>query len=153
MVGFLICYEDMNMALTVKQEKFCQAYVETGNASEAYRVAYATGKMKTESVNRKAKELLDNGKITARVNALKSDHRERHNLTVDDLLKELEEARRAALTAETPQSAAAVGATMGKAKLLGLDKVVVDHQSSDGSMATKPTVIRLVGVSPDGADS
>lgn len=29
----------------------------------------------------------------------------------------------------------------------------VDHISSDGSMATKPTTIRLVGVSPDGSNS
>ncbi|WP_284256391.1 DNA-packaging protein [Proteus mirabilis] len=33
------------------------------------------------------------------------------------------------------------------------EKQEVDHQSSDGSMSQKPTVIRLVGVSPDGADS
>lgn len=142
------------MALTVKQEKFCQAYVETGNASEAYRSAYSADKMKAESVNRKAKELLDNGKITARVSELKGDHRKRHNLTVDDLLLELEEARKAALSAETPQSAAAVGATMGKAKLLGLDKVIVDHQSSDGSMSQTPTKIILVGGgNSDGSDN
>lgn len=133
------------MALTVKQEKFCQAYVETGNASEAYRSAYSADKMKHETVNRNAKALLDNNKIATRVGELKGEHRKRHNLTVDDLLLELEEARKAALSAETPQSAAAVGATMGKAKLLGLDKVVVDHQSSDGSMSQTPTKIILVG--------
>ena len=27
--------------LTPKQEKFCQVFIETGNASEAYRQAYA----------------------------------------------------------------------------------------------------------------
>lgn len=114
------------MALTVKQEKFCQAYVETGNASEAYRSAYSADKMKMESVNRKAKELLDNGKITARVAELQQDHRTKHNITVSDLLRELEEARKAALTAETPQASAAVAATMGKARITGLDKVVID---------------------------
>ncbi|EFU44878.1 hypothetical protein HMPREF9539_04632 [Escherichia coli MS 110-3] len=30
-------------------------------------MAYAAGNMKTDSINRKAKELLDNGKIAARV--------------------------------------------------------------------------------------
>lgn len=130
------------MTLTVKQEKFCQSYIETGNASEAYRQAYNTSKMKPETVNRTAKELLDHPKITARINKLQNKHTERHKLTVDDLLKELEEARQSALTAETPQSSAAVGATMGKAKLLGLDKQVIDHQSSDGSMT--PTKIELV---------
>ncbi len=47
------------MALTTKQEKFCQSYVELGNASEAYRRSYDASRMKTESINRKAKELMD----------------------------------------------------------------------------------------------
>lgn len=134
--------------LTIKQEAFCQAYIETGNASEAYRTAYAADKMKPESVNRKAKELLDNGKIAARVAELQGDIKQRHNVTVDSLLAELEEARQKALSAETPQSSAAVAATMGKAKLVGLDKQIVDHTSSDGTMTTKPTVIQLLPVEP-----
>lgn len=113
-------------SLTQKQETFCQAYIETGNASEAYRTAYAADKMKPESVNRKAKELLDNGKIAARIAELQGEIKQRHNVTVDSLIKELEEARQSALTAETPQSSAAVAATMGKAKLTGLDKVIVE---------------------------
>ncbi|MEP8989258.1 terminase small subunit [Enterobacter hormaechei] len=132
--------------LTPKQEAFCQAYIETGNASEAYRTAYAADKMKPESVNRKAKELLDNGKIAARVAELQGEIKQRHNVTVDSLLAELEEARQKALSAETPQSSAAVAATMGKAKLVGLDKQIVDHTSSDGSMAIKPTIIQLLPV-------
>lgn len=130
------------MALTVKQEKFCQAYIETGNASEAYRLTYDASKMKPETIHKRSSELMANGEVSGRINDLQSKHEERHKLTVDDLLRELEEARVAALTAETVQSSAAVGATMGKAKLLGLDKQIIDHQSSDGSM--KPTRIELV---------
>jgi len=59
--------------VTPKQEAFCLAYVETGNASEAYRRAYDAARMKPGTVNRKAKELLDNGKITARVDELRSE--------------------------------------------------------------------------------
>ncbi|MEM8160246.1 terminase small subunit, partial [Morganella morganii] len=66
------------------------------------------------------------GEITVRVAELQQEHRTRHNITVSDLLRELEEARKAALTAETPQSSAAVAATMGKARITGLDKVVID---------------------------
>lgn len=135
-------------SLTIKQEAFCQAYIETGNASEAYRTAYAADKMKPESINRKAKELLDNGKIAARVADLQGEIKHRHNVTVDSLLAELEEARQAALSAETPQSSAAVSATMGKAKLVGLDKQIVDHTSSDGTMTPKPTIIQLLPVEP-----
>lgn len=58
------------MALTPKQEAFCLAYLRTGNASEAYRLSYEAQNMKPESVNRKAKELLDNVKIAARLQDL-----------------------------------------------------------------------------------
>ena len=129
------------MKLTQKQENFALHYVECGNASEAYRRSYNASKMKTESVNRKAHDVLENVNVSARVAELKEQHRERHNVTVDDLLNELEEARTVALTCETPQSSAAVSATMGKAKILGLDKQVIDHVSSDGTMTPKGTVI------------
>jgi len=36
------------------------------------------------------------------------------------------------LTAETPQSSAAVAATMGKAKLTGLDKQIIEHSGPNG---------------------
>lgn len=108
-------------------------YMETGNASEAYRQAYNVSNMKPESVNRKAKDVLDNVKITARLSELRAPAIAKAQLTVEDLLRELEEARRLALDTEAP--APAVSATMGKAKLLGLDKQVIDHQSSDGSMS------------------
>lgn len=112
--------------LTIKQEAFCQAYIETGNASEAYRTAYAADKMKPEAVHVNASKLLDNAKVALRLSELQSEIKQRHNVTVDSLIAELEEARLSALRAETPQSSAAVAATMGKAKLTGLDKVVVE---------------------------
>lgn len=106
--------------LTVKQENFCLKYIETGNASEAYRQSYDAEKMKPETVNRKAAELMADGKITARIDALQAEHYERHKLTVDDLLAELEEARQ--IAKEKENAAAMTSATMGKAKLLGFDK-------------------------------
>lgn len=120
-------------SLRPKQEAFCQAYIETGNASEAYRSAYATDKMKPEVIHVKASELLSSGKVAVRVAELQGEIKQRHNVTVDSLIKELEEARQAALTAETPQSSAAVAATMGKAKLAGLDKQVVELTGKNGS--------------------
>lgn len=58
------------MKLTGKQEKFCLEYIKCGNASEAYRKAYSTKNMKPETVNRNAKALMDNNKISARIEAL-----------------------------------------------------------------------------------
>ncbi|EKK3977712.1 terminase small subunit [Cronobacter sakazakii] len=129
--------------LTIKQEAFCQAYIETGNASEAYRTAYAADKMKPEAVHVQASNLKDNPKIALRLKELQGEIRQRHNVTVDSLLAELEEARQKALSAETPQSSAAVAATMGKAKLTGLDKQVVELTGQGGGP------VRVVTMSPD----
>lgn len=57
--------------LTAKQEKFCQGVVKGLSYSDAYREAYDAEKMKLETVNRKAKELADNGKIAARLSELR----------------------------------------------------------------------------------
>src|SRR6185295_5568960 len=59
------------MELTQKQPLFVLAYIELGNASQAYRRAYKATKMKASTVNRKAAELLENGKITARIAELR----------------------------------------------------------------------------------
>lgn len=129
--------------LTIKQEAFCQAYIETGNASEAYRTAYAADKMKPEAIHVNASKLLDNAKVALRVSELQGEIKQRHNVTVDSLIAELEEARQAALGAETPQSSAAVAATLGKAKLTGLDKQIVELTGQGGGP------VRVVTMSPD----
>lgn len=120
------------MALTPKQEKFCMVYIETGNASEAYRQAYDCKNMKPESVNRKAKDLVDKVNIAARIEELREGLAKRHEVTVDKLIGKLESAYKLAM--ETIKPGQAVAAVMGQAKLLGLDKQIIDHTSSDGSM-------------------
>jgi phage terminase small subunit len=79
----------MNTKLTVKQENFCNYYIETGNASEAYRRAYSCDNMKYETVNRTAIELLNNPKIAARVKQLQSALQKRSDITKDEAIKEL----------------------------------------------------------------
>lgn len=116
--------------MTPKQEKFCLLYVELGNASEAYRRSYDATRMKDATVNRKAKELLDNGKIAARLDELKAAHAERHEMTVDRIRDMLLEDREFARKCETP--AAAVSASMGLAKLYGHLREKVEHTGKDG---------------------
>jgi phage terminase small subunit len=77
------------MALTIKQENFCNYYIESGNASDAYRRAYDCEKMTSESINRKSVELLNNGKITARVAELKSILQAKSDITKERILTEL----------------------------------------------------------------
>ena len=105
--------------MTPKQESFCLAYIETGNASEAYRRSYdVSPSTKPETVWRKAKELLDNGKVAARIAELQAAHRQRHDVEVDELTRELEADRQLARTNENPS--AAITATMSIARLHGL---------------------------------
>ena len=105
--------------MTPKQELFAQAYLETSNASEAYKRAYNT-QANANTVNRKASQLLKHPEVIKLLADLQAIQRQRHKLTIDDLLQELEQSRLLAL--ENIQCSAAVTATMSKAKLLGLDK-------------------------------
>lgn len=132
--------------LTPKQENFCLAYLETGNASEAYRRAYNAQNMKPESINVNASKLLSGAKIAQRLDELRAPAIAKAQLTVEDLLRELEEARRMALETEAP--APAVSATMGKAKLLGLDKQVIEHHGANGT-ALFPQAIIICGPDED----
>ena len=112
--------------LSPKQEGFCLSYIETGNASEAYRRNYKTENMKPATINRKAKALIDNGKIKARLAELQKIHQERHNITIDSLTDRLTAAEQQGLANNNPS--AAVSAIMGIAKLHGL---ITDKQKVD----------------------
>ena len=136
--------------LTVKQEAFCHAYIENGgNASAAYRAAYDAGEMSDAAIGVEACRLLDNPKVALKVKSLREAISEAHKLTVADLLKELEEARIAALTAETVQSSAATAATMGKAKLLGLDKQQLEVSGPNGGPIQSVSEIVVTFTSAD----
>lgn len=111
--------------LTPKQESFCLAFIETGNASEAYRRSYDAANMKPESVAVNASKLLASAKVALRVEELRAAIVERHQFTVDDMVRQLDEDRRFARALETP--AAAISASMGKAKVLGFLTDKVEH--------------------------
>jgi phage terminase small subunit len=63
--------------LTAKQEAFCLAFVETGNASEAYRSVYDAENCKPETIWVKASELLNSGKVSVRIKELRDAIAER----------------------------------------------------------------------------
>jgi len=78
--------------LKPKQEAFALAFVETGNASEAYRRCYDVSvETKPNTIHVKACELLANEKVAAYVGELQAEHRQRHALTVDRIVAELSE--------------------------------------------------------------
>lgn len=114
--------------LTPKQEKFCVVYLETGNASEAYRQAYDAGSMKPETVNRKAKDLIDNGKITARLQELRSPVVARAQITLESHLAELETLRELAKADQRWAPAIQAEVNRGKAAGLYVEKVAVESK-------------------------
>lgn len=67
------------------------------------------------------------------------------DLTLDDLLNQLEQARQIAIEERKPT--AMIQATVTTAKLLGFDKPVVKEVQAD----RKPVVFEITGVSPDEA--
>jgi len=75
--------------LTPKQELFCNVYLETGNASEAYRRAYNCSMMKPETINVKAIELLQNGKIAVRLAEMQKELKKASDITKERVLTEL----------------------------------------------------------------
>ena len=72
------------MALTIKQEKFCMVYIETGNASEAYRRSYNAENMKAESINVNACKMLTDAKIAQRLDELKRKHAKKYPIGFAD---------------------------------------------------------------------
>ena len=113
-----------------RHERFAQELAKGRTADDAHQAA-------GYSENRgNACRLKANESIKGRVAEIQERGAVRAEVTVESLVAELEEARKAALAAATPQSGAAVTASMGKAKLLGLvtdkteAKVALSHEDA-----------------------
>lgn len=117
------------MALTQKQEAFCIAYVETGNASEAYRVAgYAIENAKT--VNEAASRLLKNSKVIARLTEIRAPALEKAQITLECHLNDLKVLRDKADVAL--KFGPAVAAEIARGKASGLYVEEVKHTGTVG---------------------
>lgn len=64
----------------MKQEAFCRHYVDTGNATEAYRMSYDTSNMKPETIWSNASRLLVSSKVAARINEIQQEYAMRSNV-------------------------------------------------------------------------
>lgn len=127
--------------LTPKQERFAQVYIETGNASEAYRQAYDAENMAAKTIWEAASRTLADSKVAARVMELQEKHAKQHEVTVESLAKEYEEARSLGLMEKQPS--AMVSATTGKAKLYGLVVDKTDNKTTHGLSAEVAEMMRL----------
>ncbi|RME95156.1 MAG: terminase [Alphaproteobacteria bacterium] len=116
-------------SLTHKQERFAEAYVETGSLTEAYKRAYDTSGMAAQTVRVAASKEAAKPHVRSYIEGLREIARERSRVTVEMLTAELDEARKLAMVEAQP--AAAISATMGKAKL---HRLLEDTARLDGHL-------------------
>lgn len=77
--------------LTVKQEKFVQNIIAGMSQADAYRSAYSCKKMSDNAIHREASILMDNPKITQRVQELRERMEDEAIMTAKERLKWLTE--------------------------------------------------------------
>lgn len=118
----------MAQKLTQKQEDFCLAYIETGNATEAYRRAYKPKTSNQNTLCRTAKGLLDNPKIAARIEELRAPVIKKAQITLDSHLSTLEELRDLAKVSGQYSAATKAEELRGKASGLYTEKI---HHSGE----------------------
>jgi phage terminase small subunit len=112
--------------LTPKQEAFVYHYCSNGgNGTQAAISAGYSEKTAQEIASQNLSKVM----IKEELDKFRSNRAKEAEITVQDLIKELEESR--ALADRIEQPSAMTGATMGKAKLLGLDQLVLIHKVDD----------------------
>jgi len=111
--------------LTPKQEAFARAYVETSNASEAYRRCYAVKTMSANAIGVEAHRVLTSPKVALKIRELQERNTRRHEYTVDRLAEMAQRAYELAMKDDVQSPSAAVAAVMAIGKLHGL---VVDKK-------------------------
>ncbi len=82
----VLIYVMSTRALTIKQETFSQLYIESGNASYAYRMAYSTENMAPSSIWTEASLLLKNPKVSQRIRDLQTINRHRFAMSQSELM-------------------------------------------------------------------
>ena len=77
------------MSLTKKKEKFIQALVAGKSQRQAYKEAYNAAKMKDETIDTRACELLKNSKVKARYDELLEEHKNKALYTREEAVNDL----------------------------------------------------------------
>lgn len=84
------------MKLTAQQEKFCLAFVQSGNAAEAYRQAYSVTNTGTAKAN--GSRLLKNPAVQSRIAELQAKVEDEKICTAKEIKERLSAIARRALT-------------------------------------------------------
>lgn len=105
------------MTISSKRLEFAHLVASGEKKGRAYRIAYKS-KAKDATCAKEATEVLKDPDVQRIIAEDREKLAERHNITQDSIVAELEEARQIAKTQAVPS--AMVSATMGKARVCGL---------------------------------
>lgn len=132
------------MGLNSKQAKFARL-VASGEMTdqEAYLQVWKRGRMQDATFRAMVSNKKNHPGISAEIELLKAQFAEKAAITMESLIEELEEARGIAKIDINP--AAMVSATMGKAKLTGLDKTIVEIKGAE-NLTPWDTIVAGVAV-------
>lgn len=134
--------------LTVKQRKFAENVVSGMNLADSYRNSYDASDMKPASVQRRAAELMVDGKIRACIEALQREMRERVQIaTVSDRDKVATKLRSWLDGEAATQSQLRAAELLGKACGMFRD-VVEDHRERPATLVAAELEARLTALLP-----
>lgn len=109
--------------MTPKQEAFVLAYLESGNASEAYRRAYNAVNMKDSSVRVQAAKMLASPNIALRIEQIRKPAVDAAQMTLEQHIADLKRIRDAAFGDGKYSAAATAEVARGKVAGFYVEKV------------------------------
>jgi phage terminase small subunit len=140
-------HQDGTVGQTDRNREFVQAMVydvkKLKLPAEHYRDIFG-GSASEQSMSSMASRLWRAPAMQEYADELRAEMRERFMVTVESLLEELEEARQ--VGRETKSAGPMVAATMGKAKLAGLDKQIIEHR---GDIPVGAVTIEVISARPE----
>lgn len=135
------------VALTEKQEIFCQELIKGATKADAYRAAYDCRRMKAATVRQRAKELADKPAVAARMEELRAPAVAEAQVTLTKHLNDLKDLRDEAR--RKGKYAAAVQAEIARGKASGLYIEKTELMGANGAPLT-PGIIKIEYVNPPG---
>lgn len=149
------------MALTPKQEKFIQGVVSGMTYSDAYRAAYNCARMKPETVNNKAYELMQKGEISARVEKARAEAAKNAQWSLDIAVervrklndKAISDLEEDGLYKGSPAVKALIESTTLLNRMTGVDKQIVKvNTDEDDERVLVPPYDMSANISPTFCD-
>ncbi|WP_417012262.1 terminase small subunit [Bacteroides sp.] len=128
-------YRNYRMSLSIKQEKFCNYYVESGNASDAYRRAYSCKGKSDNTIWVESSRLANNPKVALRISELRSEMQRRSDITKDEAVGILADIARAnivdALKIKSNEMFTTIVVKDVSALPIGIQRAILSVKSTD----------------------